>query len=188
MWTGVFGLLIVELALTLLLVIPFPRTLRNKICRIASKLELKKRLQVPLRGLFFVLVLALLDTANFLANIYTKKEQDLASTTYASAEHQRNPIDRHLLKEKEYKAGRNLYLVGFSLTLLFVIGRITELMQEHSELEGKIENLTLAASMMDQENKSKRNSTTTIKSTTAGDNDAPTEGIEMKPIGLNKKD
>jgi hypothetical protein len=197
LWTGVFVVLLVELALTLLLVIPFPRTLRNKLCRMVSKLELKKRLQVPLRGLFFVLLLALLDTAMFLATIYDTKTERGDAAAAASADFRNNPIDRHLLKEKEYKAGRNMYLVGFSLTLLFVIGRITELMQEHSELEGKLENLRLAASMvaMDQNYRSKQQKSSKTKSTkatataTAGDdNDAPTEGIEMKPIGLKKKD
>jgi len=202
LWTGVFVLLLVELALTLLLVIPFPRTIRNKLCRMVSKLELRKRLQVPLRGLFFVLVLALLDTAMFLTNIYnTKKEQRNDHGATATADYRNSPIDRHLLKEKEYKAGRNIYLVGFALTLLFVIGRITELMQEHSELEGKLENLRLAASMvamMDQNNQEYTTTTTTAAAkskqrnastkSTAGENDAPTEGIEMKPIGLKKKD
>jgi len=196
LWTGVFVVLLVELALTLLLVIPFPRPLRNKLCRLVSRLELKKRLRVPLRGLFFVLLLALLDTAMFLTTIYdTKKERGDggADGAAASADFRNNPIERHLLKEKEYKAGRNMYLVGFSLTLLFVIGRITELMQEHSELEGKLENLRLATSIvaMDQNNhqnhqsKHQKNST---QSTARDDNDGPTEGIEMKPIGLKKKD
>jgi hypothetical protein len=38
-------------------------------------------------------------------------------------------------KERKYKSERNMYLAGFSLTLLFVIGRILKLMQESVELE-----------------------------------------------------
>jgi len=193
LWTGVFLVLLVELALTLLLVIPFPRPLRNKLCRLVSRIELKKRLRVPLRGLFFVLLLALLDTAMFLTTIYDTKKERGGGANAAAADFRNNPIERHLLKEKEYKAGRNMYLVGFSLTLLFVIGRITELMQEHSELEGKLENLRLATSIvaMDQnnhQNHQSKHQKDSTQSTAGDDNDGPTEGIEMKPIGLKKKD
>lgn len=38
-------------------------------------------------------------------------------------------------KERKFRAERNMYLAGFALTLLFVIGRITQLMQESVELE-----------------------------------------------------
>ena len=141
-----------------------------------SKLELKKKLQTPIAGLVIVLVLALADTANFLVGIYTRKEQ-------REEDYDRNInfnfVDRHIVKEREYKAGRNLYLASFALTLLFVIGRITELMQEHAELEGKIENLHIALSMSESNTNTK---------TGAGDNDAPTEGIELKPMGLKKKE
>eukprot|EP00536_Pseudo-nitzschia_multiseries_P012294 jgi/Psemu1/308983/fgenesh1_kg.463_\ len=94
---------------------------------------------MPIIGIFFALLFALLDTINFLSQIYKKEDEErngIGST-----------IDRHLIKEKEYRAGRNMYLVGFALTLLFVIGRITELIQEHAELEARIENLELAATM-----------------------------------------
>jgi len=186
MWTGVFCLLMLELGLTLILVIPVPRKIRNWICLKVSKLELKKRLRIPLTGLFFALLFALLDTTNYLAHIYTTKEGDPNGHPAASHGGLPNPIDRHLIKEKEYRAGRNIYLVGFALTLLFVIGRITELMQEHAELEGKIENLRLAASMMGNDETAIEPKTTTA--TDEGDNDAPNEGIEMKPMGLKKKD
>lgn len=42
-------------------------------------------------------------------------------------------------KELKYKTERNMYLAGFSLTLLFIIGRITTLMQESVELEEEID-------------------------------------------------
>ena len=48
-------------------------------------------------------------------------------------------------KEKEYKTERNLYLAGFALTLLFVIGRITDLMQEHADLEIDLEKVRLSS-------------------------------------------
>jgi len=177
LWTCVFLLLMGELFLTLILVIPFPRRLRNWIVVAVSKLELKKRLGAPIKALFVVLVLALADAVTFLAKIYGAKEQydhDGKSDSLGL----NNPLDRHLIKEKEYKAGRNMYLVGFALTLLFVIGRITELMQEHAELAGKIENLEMAVSIMHADNDKNGGSK----------NDVAIDGIEMKPIVLKKKD
>ena len=173
LWTAVFGLLVVELCLTLILVIPVPRKIRSMICNGVSRLELKKRFKTPLVAIFFALVFAVLDTAMFLGNIYTQKEEEKALHTGHDA---LNVIDRHLLKEREYKAGRNMYLAGFALTLLFVIGRITDLMQEHAELEGKIETLTLAIAINNN-------------SSSGDNNDVPgTKGIEMKPMRMKKKE
>jgi len=180
LWTGIFCLLILELGLTLILVIPLPRKLRNWVCLQVSKLELKKKLRMPLMGVFLALVFALMDTTNFLAQIYTTKDD--------AGNGLQNSIDRHLTKEKEYKAGRNMYLVGFALTLLFVIGRITELMQEHAELSGKIENLKIAVAIVEADVTKATKSRTNNHESAAGDNDVPTEGIEMKPMGLKKKD
>ena len=168
LWSTVFVLLMIELAVTLILVIPVPRKIRNWICLRVSKLELKKRLRVPLVLIVSALLFALADTIGYLSQIYAKEVRD--------AERIENVLDRHLIKEKEYRAGRNLYLVGFALTLIFVIGRITELMQEHAELEGTVENLRLAVSMMETKDRGERSGET------------PGEGIEMKPMQSKKKD
>jgi hypothetical protein len=168
LWTSVFVFLMFELVLTLILVLPVPRKWRNWICLKVSKLELKKRLRLPLTGIFFALLFALLDTTTYLQHIYLKENDEQPPQRLSSD----NVIDRHLIKEKEYRTGRNMYLVGFALTLLFVIGRITELMQEHAELEEHVERLTAAAAAT-----SSKTSSATIN-----------VGIEMKPIQSKKKD
>lgn len=175
LWTSVFILLMFELALTFILVVPVPRKWRNWICLKVSKLELKKRLRIPLTCIFFALSLALLDTTTYLQQIYSKENQDEQQT-----QHQRlgqvlvdSTIDRHLIKEKEYRSARNMYLVGFALTLLFVIGRLTELMQEHAELEEHVKTLTAASS---------------TSGTSSSSSKIVNEGIEMKPIRLKKDD
>lgn len=140
LWTGVFVFLMLELALTLILVIPVPKKIRNWICLEVSKFELKEKLKMPLMAIFFALMLALMDSINYLSQIYNQEDREDERGVG-------NVIDRHLLKEKEYKAARNMYLVGFALTLLFVIGRITDLMKEHADLEGELENMRLAAKM-----------------------------------------
>jgi len=156
-----------ELVLTIILVIPVPRKWRNWICIKVSKLELKKRLRIPLTGIFFALSFALLDTTTYLQRIYLKENDEERRQRLLVVD---NGIDRHLIKEKEYRTGRNMYLVGFALTLLFVIGRITELMQEHAELEEQIKSLTAASASVSA-------SATTVN-----------VGIEMKPIQSKKKD
>lgn len=54
-----------------------------------------------------------------------------------------------LNKQKEFKAERNMYLAGFALTLIFVIGRLTDLMQEHVELEDECEQARRGKLMVD---------------------------------------
>ena len=182
LWTGVYILLVVELCFTAILVLPIPNRFRNKIVLSVSKLDLKQKLQPLFLGIFIALLVALLDTSVFLSNIYSQKQEDypLHSEHHHHHDYHNNSIDRHLLKEREYKAGRNLYLAAFALTLLFVIGRITELLQEHAELAGKIENLKLAAEITASSEKEKGK-------TTLGDDDVPAKGIEMKPIAKIKR-
>ena len=132
LWTSVFVLLMFELVVTLILVLPIPRKWRNWICLKVSRLELKKRLRLPLIGIFFALLFALLDTTTYLQHIYLKENEEQQQRQRIFSD---SVLDRHLIKEKEYKTGRNMYLVGFAFTLLFVIGRLTELMQEQAELE-----------------------------------------------------
>merc|ERR1711933_310066 len=110
--------------------------------------------------------------------VYTKKEEERGTETGMPIP----SMDRHILKEKEYKASQNLYLAGFALTLLFVIGRITELMQEHAELTGKIENLKLALSMVHKVDPQ------SLDPPPPSANEVPTDGIEMKPMRSKKKD
>lgn len=184
-WTGVFCLLLIELGLTLILSIPLPRKIRNWIVLQVAKLELKKRFRLPLTGLVVVLCFALLDTSNFLSQIYSRKEAN-AESGQNKAGLPKDSIDRHILKEKEYRASRNMYLAGFALTLLFVIGRIMELMKEQAELSGKIQNLKLALSIVEGNEKKPKLSETSAK--IYSDNDAPTEGIEMKPMSFKKVD
>jgi hypothetical protein len=82
---------------------------------------------------------------------------------------------KHLDKEKEYKTQRNLYLSGFALTLIFVIGRITDLMQEHADLEDELHKLQSNIPAVDS-------------STGEEGCDENTKEIEMKSMSLKKKE
>jgi hypothetical protein len=148
LWTSVFVFLILELGLTYVLVIPVPPKIRNWICRQTAKLDLKKHLRMPLVCIGFALTLALLDSLSFLQLIFKEEEEvhnDAETKTHHHIHGEEAMMFRHLEKEKEYRTERNIYLAGFALTLLFAIGRITDLMQEHVDLEDDLEKLRLSS-------------------------------------------
>jgi hypothetical protein len=74
-------------------------------------------------------------------------------------------------KEQEYKTECNIYLAGFALMLLFVIGQITNLMQEHAELDDDLEKIRLSSKAVDSITGKVGN-----------------VEIEMKPIQIKKND
>lgn len=160
-----------EVGLTLILATPVPRRWRNWLCMEVSKLELKKHLKVPLAFVGLSLFFALLDAVNYLVMIKGRELEDEKDRRYASPEDRL--VVRQLDKEKEYKTERNLYMAGFALTLIFVIGRMTELMQEHAELEADLEKLRLTSTPVDA---------------ATGTQETSTTEIEMKPLNLKKKE
>ena len=136
-WTSVFVLLLLELALTLILVMPVPRKFRNALCRQVSKLHLKERMFVPFLFIGMALSFALIDCFSSLEFIFAVEKE--AGRGHNSS----------LDKQKEFKTERNMYLAGFALTLIFVIGRLTDLMQEHVELEDECEQARRGKPMVD---------------------------------------
>jgi hypothetical protein len=126
-WTCVFLLLLLELAFTFVLVLPVPRKFRNALCRQVSKLNLKERMFLPFLFIGMALSFALIDCCSNLEFIFAVEEE-------AGQGHESS-----LDKQQEFKTERNMYLAGFALTLLFVIGRLAGLMQEHVELEDECE-------------------------------------------------
>ena len=174
LWTSVFILLCLELALTLVLVIPVPRKIRNWVCRQTTKIHLQQKLQPILWGIGVALSLALMDSWSLLQFLFQDKNDPTILLSHHDPPHK--PPTGHLShhqKEKEYKAERNMYLAGFALTLLFVIGRITNLMQEHVELEYHLETIRLS-------------SKPEIETTSGGEINA--SEIEMKPLQSKKNE
>ena len=178
LWTAVFLILMIEIAITLCLVIPVPRSWRNGICLKVSKLDLKAKLRMPLTFLVVGMCLAFFDSLNYLLWLWKVEDEETRyAGSYQTAEQAH--VIRHLDKEKEYKTERNLYLSGFAVALLFAIGRITDLMQEHAELETELEQKRLASSPPVQADSSAGFSG--IKATTGLEKE-----IEMKPMQAKK--
>lgn len=132
-----------ELMVTLILVIPVPRKIRNAITRQINRLDLGNRLGKVVIFIGIALSLALLESISSVQYISTKEQEHI------TPEHDR--IVHDLMKQRKFRSERNLYLAGFSLTLLFVIVRILQLMQESVEWEEQIDALTKAVASEQQQ-------------------------------------
>ncbi|CAJ1965035.1 unnamed protein product [Cylindrotheca closterium] len=134
-WSSAYLFLLVELVITAILVVPVPIKIRNAITRKVFQLNLGERLRKPILFIGIALAFGFVDS-------YSKHKYVLDMINEernAELDHGHHlPHVVHHEKEKKYKAERNMYLTGFALTLLFVIGRICQLMQEHVELENEL--------------------------------------------------
>lgn len=145
-WMSVFLILTVELVITLILVVPVPRKIRNLIAKKIFKFDLGDRLKTPILFVGIGLGLALVESyfthQRIMARIWEEQEEH---------HHQHNPSHDHFYpglhdRERKYKSERNLYLAGFALTLLFVIGRLAVLLQESVELHEEIDRVAASSS------------------------------------------
>jgi signal transduction histidine kinase len=135
-WTSVYLLLLVELAIVTILVIPIPRRLRNILAKFIQQFNLGARLAKPVLFIGVALAFALVESYYHHQRIVDRLDLEKREHGGMSREHEHTWHVHD--KERKYKAERNMYLAGFALTLIFVIGRITQLMQESVELEEKI--------------------------------------------------
>lgn len=139
-WMSIFLLLILELFVTLLLVLPLPRTVRKFLARKIFTYHLAERLRFIARFLLLGLILAVSDAINGIR--YLEKREQLGETnssTYQGS--QSDYVQSSLGKQRKFRAERNLYLSGFALTLGFVIIRLVELMQEVVNFEDERDDL-----------------------------------------------
>jgi B-cell receptor-associated protein 31 len=142
-WTAVWYFLMFELIVTLILVIPVPRKIRNMLARQVNKLDLGQRLAKV--GIFVTIALAaaLVESVSSIQTI-SERERTEAHHGFSAGSVEHDRILHDLDKQRKFRSERNMYLAGFSLTLLFVIVRIANLMQESVEWEEQVEVLTKA--------------------------------------------
>ena len=168
-WTAVWFFLMFELIVTLILVIPVPRKIRNAIARQINRLDLGDRLGKVAIFIGIALTMALSESISSVHYFLRKEHND--KEHYETPEHERIFYD--LIKQRKFRSERNMYLAGFSLTLLFVIVRISQLMQESVEWEEQVNALTKAVASEEQQQGS------------------TTQGVELtsaKPMKAKKKD
>mmetsp|Transcript_33009 Transcript_33009/g.46867 ORF Transcript_33009/g.46867 Transcript_33009/m.46867 type:complete len:178 (+) Transcript_33009:100-633(+) len=139
-WTTVFAFLMLELFVTFILIIPVPRKLRNWIAKKVFTFDLGQKINKVAIWITVALAFALAETIHSTQNIAHREHEHAAHDPGMTYEQER--LFHDLDKQRKFRSQRNTYLAGFSLTLLFVIRRILQLLQEHVELEEEIQLLT----------------------------------------------
>lgn len=135
----------VEVAVTILLVIPVPRKIRNAMARTVGRLNLGERLSTVGYFVAMVLFAALVESITSVRNIEERQRMEHQTQPLGgSVNHDR--IFHDMARQRKFRSERNMYLAGFALTLVFVIVRLCKLMQESVEYEEEVDRLTNAAS------------------------------------------
>lgn len=135
LWTTVFVVLVLELVVTFILVIPVPRTIRNRIARCIAKLNIRRKIGQSSLFLMIVLIGALIESIMTVRALYQRDNHYYPATASMTTSVEQERIFHDMDKQRIFRAERNMYLAGFTLTLLFVIARISKLMEESVEME-----------------------------------------------------
>uniref|UniRef100_A0A915CIP6 Endoplasmic reticulum transmembrane protein n=1 Tax=Parascaris univalens TaxID=6257 RepID=A0A915CIP6_PARUN len=157
-WLAVAFILYGEIAIVLLLLLPWIRPSRwNKIFKSRLVRKLEKRANVYSVAAIAVLLLLFIDAIREVRKYAGEIVADSPVRASADAE--------NALHMRLFRAQRNLYISGFALLLFLIIKRIMALLSRGAQLEAAAE-----AAMCQAENASK-----TAKSLLGGDNERETE-------------
>lgn len=176
-WMSVFLLLILELFVTLLLVLPLPRTVRKFLARKIFTYHLADRLRFISRFLLLGLILAVSDAINGIRYL-EKRETGADPNPGGYQDSQSNYVQSSIGKQRKFRAERNLYLSGFALTLGFVIVRLVELMQEVVNFEDERDELKKRIGRLASGHTSTESTSTAA---TDANGEAPTTDISSDP-------
>lgn len=117
-----------------LLVFPLPRSTRRIIARAIKRLNLGPRIRFLTQWITLMLLAALVESVTTLRRLQAREEKP-TPRNIAVVDPRATYMETSMEKQRKFRAERNLYLAGFSLTLLFVIARLVELMQESVKFE-----------------------------------------------------
>ncbi|KAJ8905322.1 hypothetical protein NDN08_001829 [Rhodosorus marinus] len=130
LWLGVYGVLCLELILTLILLVPLPERVEKGMVKILQLPNFISGWTFFVRFLAIALVLAVYDSIRTIKYMESKILDDPETLTGVMA----NSLDR----ERRFRAQRNLYLAGFALTLLFVIIRLVQMIRSNINLREEL--------------------------------------------------
>lgn len=167
-WTSVFILLVIELFITLLLVLPLPRIIRRFLATKIFTYGLAERVRFGARFVFIGMLFAFFDAITTMRYLIVKEEVDTGNATTEGTPV--SYINTSLNKQLKFRAERNMYLAGFALTLMFVITRLIELMQELVKLEeekDKLANRSVAGGLPSSDASTTTTTTTTTMQKTS---------------------
>lgn len=134
LWMSVFILLCIELVITFVLVVPLPAVVRRGLVRGIRAIKLGPTVKFAIKWVLLMLVGTVVESVTTLQRLTAREKDPAAETASAAAGGMGDPrggyMELSVLKQRKFRSERNLYLSGFALTLLLVIARIVELMQE----------------------------------------------------------
>lgn len=116
-WMSVFLLLVIELFVTFLLVLPFPKPVRRFLAKKIFTYDLGDRIRVAANFIFLGLMLAIADAVNTLRRVEEKEENMESTHGGYPAEGPANLIAVSLDKQRKFRAERNV--CTFVLTSCF---------------------------------------------------------------------
>lgn len=164
LWKSIFAFLAAELIITLLLVVPIPLKITARFVRLARIMPIQRitqfveRLRTPLLFIGIGLGMALAESLYTHQRILARIDEERRGVRFSSST---SYVDYFYPgmhdKERKYKSERNIYLSGFALTLLFVIGRIVALLRESVTLHEEAERLESALPSSTKEIGKKKN-------------------------------
>lgn len=166
-WVSVFLLLVVEILITLLLVLPLPRTVRRFLARKIFTYDLSRRVRTVSNYILVGLIIAFADAINGLRHLEKKGESTTESVKNTYQDSQSNYFTSSVDKQRKFRIERNMYMSAFALTLGFVITRLVELIQELENCDEEIDHLKkrLSASLPSRDTSSESTTTTATEAT-----------------------
>ncbi|KAI8870072.1 B-cell receptor-associated 31-like protein [Ramicandelaber brevisporus] len=138
----VFGLLIFQAAVFLLLLIPLPAHWRRNIFRVASASKLVQSFIYWLKVVYVFVFVLLLDAVNRMIQI----DSQLHEATAAKNDPRYDPRSSSEIHARKFYAQRNVYLCGFTLFLGLILTTTYSLIQDLLKAQTELETVKKTAS------------------------------------------
>ncbi|CAK7565184.1 MAG: Endoplasmic reticulum transmembrane protein 3 [Sporothrix epigloea] len=135
-YTLVFMLLMAEMGLFVVLIVPFPFTVKRKIFTFLSENPLVAKIQYGMKITFIFILILFIDSVN---RVY-RVQVELAAATSDNSTGGAAILGRERLEvqARKFYSQRNMYLCGFTLFLSLILNRTYIMILEVLRLEEKL--------------------------------------------------
>ncbi|KAL7817295.1 B-cell receptor-associated protein 31-like domain-containing protein [Trichoderma gracile] len=136
-YTLVFGLLMAEMALFMLLLVPLPFSAKRKIFTFISESPVIAKLQYWMKITFFFILILFVDSLN---RVYRVQLEVMAAHEHAVKGNAAAVMgsERLEVQARKFYSQRNMYLCGFTLFLSLILNRTYVMILEVMRLEDKL--------------------------------------------------